>query len=87
MPIYEYRCRQCEEIFGHLFRTLREAEEGEAPPCPACGTGGAQRLISRVAVVDGGEDGGGESEEAATESKPQLFGRKELQAALEKRRY
>jgi putative FmdB family regulatory protein len=81
MPIYEYRCRQCEEVFGHLFRTLREAEEGEAPPCPACGTGGAQRLISRVAVV------GGESEETATESKPQLFGHKELQKALEKRGY
>ena len=86
MPIYEYRCRQCGQAFGHRFRTLKAAEEGEAPPCPACGTFDVERLISSVAVLGGeASDGDGETRETATDSK--VFGRKELKKALKDRGY
>jgi putative FmdB family regulatory protein len=89
MPVYEYRCQQCGEAFSHLFRTLKAAEEGKPPPCPACGADGTERLISSVAVLGGAEGGsGGEAEGAAAEStKKELFGRKELKQALDKRGY
>lgn len=89
MPVYEYRCQQCGEVFSHLFRTLKAAQQEEdAPPCPACGGRGAQRLVSSVAVVSAAGGSGGESEETATESQPnKLFGRRELQQVLRDRGY
>lgn len=45
MPIYEYRCQEC----GHTYEKLMRLGATEAPPCPACGSTGARRLISMVA--------------------------------------
>jgi len=34
MPIYEYRCRDCD----HVFDALRSMSAADAPiPCPSCG--------------------------------------------------
>jgi putative FmdB family regulatory protein len=86
MPIYEYECLACGNRFDKLVRNV------EKPPrivCPVCESLDVQRLISQIAV-HGGKDGGFQTEaaEAAdTEStRPAVFGRKELQAAQEKKR-
>jgi putative FmdB family regulatory protein len=46
MPIYEYRCKGCRNIFQRLI--LHEKEEAHLR-CPDCGGKEFQRLISRVA--------------------------------------
>lgn len=44
MPIYEYRCPTCGQIFERLVRL-----GAAAPPCPFCGAAGAERLVSLIA--------------------------------------
>lgn len=46
MPIYEYRCRDCEQIFEEWQRNHEDVEA----PCPVCG-GEAQRIISNTSFV------------------------------------
>lgn len=64
MPIYEYLCPACGERFDHYWRSVAAAEREPPPPCPACGHGETQRLISQVAVL-GGLGGLTPSEQAA----------------------
>jgi putative FmdB family regulatory protein len=45
MPIYAYRCRQCNEKFEQ-FRSISSADDEVA--CPKCGTKKPDRLISEV---------------------------------------
>jgi putative FmdB family regulatory protein len=80
MPIYEYRCQECNERFSKLVRSLAN------PPeilCPKCGSEGARKLASTFAAhglesqVDN-YSGGDESDLAV--DKPS-FGRKELAEA------
>jgi putative FmdB family regulatory protein len=47
MPIYEYRCRKCGKRFSVL--TLRVSETVK-PVCTKCGSGAADRLMSRFAT-------------------------------------
>ena len=86
MPIYEYECTECGERFDKLIRNI------DRPPkiiCPACESIDVQRLISQVAV-HGGESSSIDIDTAETadaaSTKPPVFGRKELQAAQEKKR-
>ena len=57
MPIYEYACQECGEIFDQLWLTVRAAEEaaakGKSPVCPACAGMETQRIVSQVAVLGG----------------------------------
>jgi putative FmdB family regulatory protein len=46
MPIYEYRCGGC----GERFEELVSASAPEAPPCPRCGAGAAERVMSMFAT-------------------------------------
>jgi putative FmdB family regulatory protein len=55
MPIYEYRCQTCGEVFEAI-RPMRES--GAAPPCPACDAEGAEKLPSVFAAA-GSSTGGG----------------------------
>jgi putative FmdB family regulatory protein len=48
MPIYEYRCRACDERFEELVRS-----SGPAVACPSCGTADVERLLSVFAGVGG----------------------------------
>jgi putative FmdB family regulatory protein len=48
MPIYEYRCNQCERLFSFLYGVARDSRD---PACPACQGKDLTRLISRVARV------------------------------------
>ena len=45
MPLYEYRCRQCERLFDRLER----ASEPKDGTCPDCG-GAAARLLGAPAL-------------------------------------
>lgn len=46
MPIYEYRCQQCEETFDKI----RSFSDADAPvQCPHCQQEGAERMISAFA--------------------------------------
>jgi putative FmdB family regulatory protein len=47
MPIYEYRCKECHQVFEEWFKN---AEEDESPVCPVC-DGPAERIISNTSFV------------------------------------
>lgn len=47
MPIYEYRCRDCNRVFEELI--LRSSDR-ESVVCPGCGTPHPERLLSAPAV-------------------------------------
>lgn len=51
MPLFEYAC-SC----GHRFETLvpTAAKAARARPCPACGSGQAERQHSTFAAMSGG---------------------------------
>ena len=46
MPIYEYRCNECQQIFEEWQHDFEEREV----PCPVC-NGSAKRLISSTSFV------------------------------------
>ncbi len=46
MPIYEYRCIACEQIFEEWQKSFEEAD----PSCPVCG-GDSERVISNTTFV------------------------------------
>jgi putative FmdB family regulatory protein len=46
MPIYEYRCSRCSEVFEQLVLG-RSADPVE---CPQCGSRKAEQLVSRFAA-------------------------------------
>jgi putative FmdB family regulatory protein len=85
MPIYEYECTDCGNRFDKLIRNLNKLPK---IVCPACESLDVQRLISQVAVHGG--DGGIDTDATETadtaSTKPPVFGRKELEAAQEKKR-
>ncbi len=47
MPIYEFKCEACGDVFEVL---CRERDDAKAV-CPACGSEDCRRLISRVAAT------------------------------------
>jgi putative FmdB family regulatory protein len=47
MPIYEYTCPNCQNVFEEWLKT---SEAVEAAPCPKCGSQ-ARRIISNTAFV------------------------------------
>jgi len=44
VPLYEYRCRSCQQPCELLVRT------GDVPACPACGSTDLERLLSAFGV-------------------------------------
>jgi len=60
MPIYEYRCGDCERRVSIFFPSFSAAESriaaGEAR-CPKCNSANLSRLMSRVYTIRGGGDG------------------------------
>ena len=53
MPIFEYRCSNCNEIFEHL----RLSRTDTRVECPHCGGGKAEQLFSVFATRSGGGKG------------------------------
>jgi putative FmdB family regulatory protein len=48
MPLYEYRCQECERKFTYLVGMIADNPD---PKCPRCGSKELKKLISRVARV------------------------------------
>ncbi|MFO7718803.1 MAG: FmdB family zinc ribbon protein [Thermodesulfobacteriota bacterium] len=46
MPIYEYRCEDCQQIFEEWQKDFEERQM----PCPVCG-GNSKRLISNTSFI------------------------------------
>jgi len=78
MPIYEYTCQVCNTTFEHWHPSMKEQV---VPACPACGNVDVQRKISAPAVHTGAQSTA-ESTAETTPAKPEVFGRKELNASL-----
>ncbi len=53
MPMYEYKCTKCENLFEHLARSMSEA----APKCPECG-GKTEKQFSTFNASGGSSDAG-----------------------------
>lgn len=51
MPLFEYRCRQCQHAFEALVRSTSDGASG--PTCPACQSGELEKLLSVFAVNTG----------------------------------
>ncbi|HYB90560.1 MAG TPA: zinc ribbon domain-containing protein [Candidatus Binataceae bacterium] len=60
MPIYEYRCRDCDRGFEALVRAGRR----DRPECPACHGTRVKREMSVFAARVGNGNGAGASEQA-----------------------
>lgn len=48
MPIYEFKCRQCNHVFESLCTRSSDANQAV---CPACGAEQAERLLSTFCSV------------------------------------
>ena len=47
MPIYEYRCGDCEKVFNFLVRSVKAHK---TPSCPKCGGKRMNRVLSRFSM-------------------------------------
>lgn len=47
MPLYKYRCDECDNTFKVL---KKNGKKDEAPKCPECGSEEVERLISSVGI-------------------------------------
>ncbi len=55
MPLYDYRCRECETVFEELVTPLRSSE----PCCPRCRSKAVTRLLSKPAPAGASVKSGG----------------------------
>ena len=53
MPIYEYKCNECQNEFEELV-----SGQNDLPPCPKCGSAKVAKLMSACAIQT--EGGGGD---------------------------
>ena len=49
MPIYEFRCVECSNVFELL--QLTQENDKKAMKCPKCNSTEVERLLSRVSVM------------------------------------
>ncbi len=85
MPIYEYHCDNCDTTFEKLIRSI--SKKPQEIHCPTCESIDVERLISSVAFHKGGGGATAElSDDSTSIDTPPVFGRKELEAATEKKR-
>ena len=56
MPIYEYRCNQCEHDFELL---VKSAKDSGRSTCPSCGNANLTRRLSVIAASSGSSSQGG----------------------------
>jgi len=58
MPIYEYKCDECDQVFEEI------VFGDKSVPCPKCGSGKTEKLISRTQRHRSGGDYQGQAESA-----------------------
>ncbi|HDD35472.1 MAG TPA: zinc ribbon domain-containing protein [Candidatus Desulfofervidus auxilii] len=49
MPIYEFRCLRCGEVFELL--KLKTQDERLEMKCPECGSSNIERVLSKIGMV------------------------------------
>jgi putative FmdB family regulatory protein len=54
MPIYEFHCEDCDEVF-EVRASIREREDGLELKCPKCESENTRQLISRVMLLHGSD--------------------------------
>jgi len=54
VPLYEFRCKKCDQVFERLCRV---GSNGKNLTCPACGSRSVRRLMSVFAARVSGERG------------------------------
>jgi putative FmdB family regulatory protein len=85
MPIYEYVCEVCGQRFDKLVRSIQQVPAEVV--CPVCQQTQVRRLISAPAKLRTGAGSRTETEgETAPTTGRQVFGRKELNEAMERKR-
>jgi putative FmdB family regulatory protein len=50
MPVYEFRCNECNHRFSEFYRSMSRAAEGPTPCCPQCHCTATTRMISAFAL-------------------------------------
>jgi putative FmdB family regulatory protein len=65
MPIYEFQCPGCGQIFDKL---MRFSEADQLPVCPHCGEKETQKMITAGAVISGSSGGNGAAVSRPTSS-------------------
>jgi putative FmdB family regulatory protein len=48
MPLYEYRCKDCDEMFEKM---IRWSETSLSPECPNCQSLNTQKKMSHIAAI------------------------------------
>ena len=69
MPIYEFKCSECEEFFEVI--TIGSNDEN-MKGCPKCGSGAFERVISKTNYIMSGSAGtcaGGQQSSAHTQER------------------
>jgi putative FmdB family regulatory protein len=56
MPLYEYRCDECQHEFEKM---LRFSESNTLPGCPQCNSTQTRKKLSAVAAIGTGDAGSG----------------------------
>lgn len=57
MPMYDYRCKNCAEVFEELvFSSIAPDEDVK---CPKCGKNKSERLLSAPMIATGGSSSRG----------------------------
>ena len=60
MPFYEFRCKQCENLFT-IRATIKEKEDGLQPVCPVCQAPETQQVITAGILLGQANVGNGRS--------------------------
>lgn len=50
MPLYDYRCDECRQLFEARI-SLKERDEGVVPPCPGCTSRQVTQILKPVGLV------------------------------------
>jgi putative FmdB family regulatory protein len=50
MPLYEYHCLDCDEVFA-VQLSISDHETKSHPPCPGCGGSNVRQHFSGVSVI------------------------------------
>ena len=54
MPLYDYRCEDCGEVF-EVRASIKEKEDGLVLECPMCGSAEARQRLTFASVLHGGK--------------------------------
>ena len=54
MPMYEFKCAKCGDVFEELIRNSKDNDDAQ---CPGCGSHDIERVLSSFSVSTGSSGG------------------------------